>query len=292
MNPSVIGKTYTAEPVEVSRAAAMFYALAVGDATPQYFDDRVEGGIIAPPTAAALWARSAVTSVLTDPAVGIRYDRLLHFSQTFHWLTPVHPGDRISTRAAIRDIREYENGGLLTLETESINQYEQLTARGEWVFMDRSAGRPGAGKPPRLPSPEGSVTSETRIYVPSAQTFFYAEASGDRNPLHLDDAHAVERGLPGIILHGLCTMALCHRALTEALCRGEPSRIRTLSVRFSRPVFPGSYLYFKTVPTPSADSSTRIGIIAEDRKGNVVLRDAFCTLFFPGPRLSNSHGPC
>ena len=278
MNPSVIGKTYIAEPVEVSRAAAMFYALAVGDANTRYFDDRVEGGVMAPPMSAALWARNAIMSVLSDTKTDIRYDQLLHFSQTFHWMEPVRPGDLIATRAEIQDIREYENGGLITLKTESFNQREQLTAGGEWIFMDRSAGRPDAGKPPRLPAPEGPVTSEARVYVPSAQTFFYAEASGDRNPLHLDDAHARERGLPGIILHGLCTMALCHRALTAALCHGEPTHIRTLSVRFARPVFPGSHLYFKTVSPSNDTPPTRIGIIAEDREGNNVLRDAFCTL--------------
>ena len=278
MNPSVIGKTYVAEPIEVSRAAAMFYALAVGDANTRYFDNRTEGGVIAPPMSAALWARSAIKSVLSDPETEIRYDRILHYSQTFHWMEPIRPGDRISTRAAVRDIREFENGGLITIETESSNQHEQPTVRGEWVFMDRSAGRPNAGKPPRLAGPEGPITSEARIYVPSAQTFFYAEASGDRNPLHLDDTHAKERGLPGIILHGLCTMALCHRALTAALCHGEPTHISSLSVRFSRPVFPGSHLYFKTVSAPNDNPPTRIGIIAEDREGNLVLRDAFCTL--------------
>jgi acyl dehydratase len=61
-------------------------------------------------------------------------------------------------------------------------------------------------------------------------TYRYAGASGDYNPIHLDDEFARSVGLPGRILHGLWTMAQVARAQTEAA--GGPDRLKRLSVQF------------------------------------------------------------
>ncbi len=57
-------------------------------------------------------------------------------------------------------------------------------------------------------------------------TYRYAGASGDYNPIHLDDDLARSVGLPGRILHGLWTMAQVARA------QGDPLALRSLSVQF------------------------------------------------------------
>ena len=61
-------------------------------------------------------------------------------------------------------------------------------------------------------------------------TYRYAGASGDFNPIHLDEAFATQVGLPGRILHGLWTMAQVARALTEA--SGGPETLNSLKVEF------------------------------------------------------------
>jgi acyl dehydratase len=61
-------------------------------------------------------------------------------------------------------------------------------------------------------------------------TVRYAGASGDFNPIHIDEEFARQVGLPGRILHGLWTMAQVARAHTEAL--GGPDRLESLSVQF------------------------------------------------------------
>jgi acyl dehydratase len=58
----------------------------------------------------------------------------------------------------------------------------------------------------------------------------YAGASGDFNPIHIDEEFAHAVGLPGRILHGLWTMAQVARAETEAA--GGPQHLRRLSVQF------------------------------------------------------------
>ena len=64
----------------------------------------------------------------------------------------------------------------------------------------------------------------------------YAEASGDLNPIHTDPEAARAAGLPGIILHGTCTLAFAVSALVNGMLDADPARLRALAVRFSRPV--------------------------------------------------------
>ena len=61
-------------------------------------------------------------------------------------------------------------------------------------------------------------------------TVRYAGASGDFNPIHIDEEFAREVGLPGRILHGLWTMSQVARAHTDAA--GGPERLKRLSVQF------------------------------------------------------------
>ncbi len=62
-------------------------------------------------------------------------------------------------------------------------------------------------------------------------TVRYAGASGDFNPIHIDEEFALEVGLPGRILHGLWSMAQVARAATDA-AGGDPTALRSLSVQF------------------------------------------------------------
>jgi acyl dehydratase len=65
----------------------------------------------------------------------------------------------------------------------------------------------------------------------------YAEAGGDRNPLHQDDDIARAAGFPGIVAHGMFTMG--HLSACVSHWAGGPDRIRRLTAQFRAPVFPG-----------------------------------------------------
>jgi acyl dehydratase len=62
----------------------------------------------------------------------------------------------------------------------------------------------------------------------------YAGASGDFNPIHWSDRVATGVGLPGVIAHGMLTMALAGRLITR--WAGDPAAVRSYGVRFTRPV--------------------------------------------------------
>ncbi len=73
--------------------------------------------------------------------------------------------------------------------------------------------------------------------VTREQIAAYAEASGDRNPIHLDEAFAQSVGLGGVIAHGLLDLAFLAQCLTDWL--QDPGRLKALSCRFAAMVRPG-----------------------------------------------------
>ena len=76
----------------------------------------------------------------------------------------------------------------------------------------------------------GQELPELKVTPDRYLTVRYAGASGDFNPIHIDEEFAKQVGLPGRILHGLWTMAQVARAQTEAA--GGPHTLQRLSVGF------------------------------------------------------------
>lgn len=73
--------------------------------------------------------------------------------------------------------------------------------------------------------------------VARADLVAYADASGDRNPIHQDEAAAKAAGLPDVIAHGMYTMGLVSRAVLEwAADSGIDARLTDFSARFAKPV--------------------------------------------------------
>ncbi|WP_380170903.1 MaoC/PaaZ C-terminal domain-containing protein [Kineococcus sp. DHX-1] len=62
----------------------------------------------------------------------------------------------------------------------------------------------------------------------------YAEASGDRNPIHLDEATARSVGLPDVIAHGMLTMGLAGTVVADWV--GDPARVLSYGTKFTAPV--------------------------------------------------------
>ncbi|OLE24789.1 MAG: dehydratase [Actinobacteria bacterium 13_1_20CM_3_71_11] len=90
--------------------------------------------------------------------------------------------------------------------------------------------------------------------ITRAELVRYAGASGDFNPIHWSDRIATGVGLPGVIAHGMYTMALVARAVVE--WTGDPAAIVDLRVRFTRPV-----------PVPDTDEGTELMVTATVRDG-------------------------
>jgi acyl dehydratase len=82
----------------------------------------------------------------------------------------------------------------------------------------------------------GEEIPERSNVVDRAQLVQYAGASGDFNPIHWNPDFAQMVGLPGVIAHGMFTMALVARAVGE--WAGDPGAVRRISVQFRKEVLP------------------------------------------------------
>jgi acyl dehydratase len=105
---------------------------------------------------------------------------------------------------------------------------------------------------------------ELRVTPGPDTTVRYAGASGDFNPIHLDDEFARSVGLPGRILHGLWTMAQVARAQTEAA--GGPQHLRRLAVQFRGLGLPGEEIVVSSTVRESEDG--RAIVDTEARQGD------------------------
>jgi acyl dehydratase len=80
----------------------------------------------------------------------------------------------------------------------------------------------------------GDEIPERTFPVTRADLVRYAGASGDLNPIHWNERVATEVGLPGVIAHGMLTMGLAARAVSD--WAGDPGALVEYTVRFGRPV--------------------------------------------------------
>jgi acyl dehydratase len=102
-------------------------------------------------------------------------------------------------------------------------------------------------------------------------TVRYAGASGDFNPIHIDDDFARQVGLPGRILHGLWTMAQVARAQTEAA--GGPHALKRLSVTFRGMGVPEREITVTGSVTTVDDGVAVVHAVAE-QDGRAIIRNA------------------
>ncbi len=117
----------------------------------------------------------------------------------------------------------------------------------------------------------GEQIPEVRVTPDKYLTARYAGASGDFNPIHIDEELALAVGLPGRILHGLWTMAQVARAQTEAA--GGPEHLKRLSVQFRGMGVPEQEVIVTGTVRELADGRAVIDTVAE-QAGKQIIRNA------------------
>ena len=116
----------------------------------------------------------------------------------------------------------------------------------------------------------------------------YAEASGDRNPIHLDESFARSAGLPGVIAHGMLTMAFANQMVTDWL--GDRSLLKRLQGRFAGMVLPGDAVTCSGSVAAKDDESRRvvINLVVTNQRGEKVVNKGVAEAEFP-PQRSDTH---
>jgi acyl dehydratase len=108
--------------------------------------------------------------------------------------------------------------------------------------------------------------------VDAYRPIYYAAASGDFNPIHIDPSVGRAAGYQGVILQGMCTYAWAAEACAEYL--GDPARLWRLRVRFSRPLQVGDVVTFEGHCTAIEGGAIRIQLSAKNQLGDDVLKGA------------------
>ncbi len=114
----------------------------------------------------------------------------------------------------------------------------------------------------------GGEIPEVRVTPDKYLTARYAGASGDFNPIHIDEEFARAVGLPGRILHGLWTMAQVARAQTEAA--GGPEHLKRLSVQFRGMGVPEQEVVVKGTVRELSEGRFVVDTVAEQADKQIV----------------------
>ena len=210
------------------------------------------GGRTAGPVFAIVPAWETIPAASRSVASDEARRRIVHAAQDIHLHAAIEAGMSVRTTATPVGIFARRSGTALVIKAES-RADGQLVAE-QYVtelFRDLEVGEDRGEPAPDVPA--GARDGEPReatFAVAGDQAERYARASGDHNPIHLDDEAARAVGLPGRILHGLCTLALAGRAVANVAGR-DPTR---LAVRFSAPVALGATVTTRVWPDLSFEA--------------------------------------
>jgi acyl dehydratase len=242
---------------EVTGERIAEYAAATNDPIPAH-----RSGDIAPP----VFAIVPVFQALLAPAVEVMpvelIPRIVHGEQDFHFHRPIYPGDRLVSRAKMIGYEGLEKGTrsaiLLECRTENgelVNeQYVTTFVRG--FSAGKAVGQLSPGHKFDDALHQQAPLAKAHAHVDLDQTFRYSPASGDPMPIHLDEEVARSAGLPGIIAHGLCTMAMTSWAVLNEVGGSDTKRLRRLAVRFAKMVIPGDDLETRIWKTGTGEGAT------------------------------------
>lgn len=189
---------------------------------------------------------------ISDPRTGIDATRAVHGEHAIRMHAPLPAAGRLRGETRVTDIidKGKDKGALLIFERDLfdndsgrlIASIEQRTlCRGDGGFALPDAAKNGKALPVQAWSP-ATAASEVVDNRSLPQSALIYRLCGDMNPLHADPQVARSAGFERPILHGLCTFGMAARAIIAACCNNQAASLRSLSVRFAAPVFPGETL--------------------------------------------------
>jgi acyl dehydratase len=185
-----------------------------------------------------------------DPRYGIDWVKVLHAEQAFTVHAPIPPAGAIRGVTRISGIEDKGAGkGALVHQVKELYDQADDThlASVRQTLMLRGNGGEGAfGKAEEQPAalPDAAPTATVDIPTRPGLALLY-RLNGDWNPLHADPAVAAKAGFDRPILHGMCSLGLAARAIIQHYGDFDPDRLKSMFVRFSRPVIPGETLRFE-----------------------------------------------
>ncbi len=246
------------EPTESSydeRDLAL-YALGVGAGDDPYDDKDLQlvyemhgSGFKAIPSYAVIPAVNQILGMAKEgkaaPGFHFGLDRLLHGEQYTEVVRPLPRHATLTHKSNVKRIYDKGKNALITYETKSYDENDNLMIVNELTAVIRGAGGwggdRGSSEPVNVaPERKPDVVVEQRIGANQALLY---RLSGDWNPLHVDPNMAKAFGFEKPILHGLCTFGHATRhVISGCFPDADPRLFKSIKVRFADSVYPGETL--------------------------------------------------
>ncbi|HEY3357767.1 MAG TPA: SDR family NAD(P)-dependent oxidoreductase [Polyangia bacterium] len=276
MNRAGLGKLYHGQPAVVKLDDVVGFAVATNDQNPHYVDLKRPGGVIAPPLFPVKFCNQMYFQVFNDASLKVDLARLLFGEMELRFFAPVHPRDIVAAKSQVIGLEDKDTGQILTVRTRLITDGE---ARCEadaaffvrWAKKGRLKALKAALKDGAAKEAAPEVAFEEPMQARDDQTNLFARAADDPNPIHVDESFAKAVGLPGRILHGLCTMSFCGQAFVQRACAGDPARLLRLKVRFAKPARPGQIITTRAFAPTVTDGVRHYRFVAVNDAGETVI---------------------
>ena len=256
LNRDFLGKEYSTGPQLVEPESIRQYALATNEKNPRYLSTEP-----VPPPLYSVVFLPPILNLLVDDSEDLDLNilRVVHAGHKMSWREVIRPGDKIHTTAKIVNMEQRGVNDILDMhilckreETIVVEMDFRLLVRG------KKATREGKPKGSTQVIERGKLLAKKTTVVTDDQGIRYAEASGDHNPIHTSDEIARSVGLPSAILQGLCTMAFASQVLVDELVNGDPSRLKSMEVRFSKPLLMDQILTTEVYEAEIKDDGTHV----------------------------------
>ena len=263
LNHELVGRRYSGAPYEVTAEAIAAYARATNDGNETYLGDAP----VASPVFPVVPAFPTFMAAAEDPELGADLMRLVHIAESHVIHRLLRPGDVVTPTSELEAVAEEEGGESFTLRADLVLADGTAACEASARMVIRAAGRRRrrAAAPEREERPP--IVFEQDTMVENDQPRRYADASGDRNPIHLSEEAARAARLPGVILHGMCTMAMAVKGAVDGLAAGDPTRVRRVALEFFKPVYPGQAITTRFWKLESSAAPGGYGFEVTNRHG-------------------------
>jgi acyl dehydratase len=237
-----LGSASTGAVVVAAVDRSIAFAAAINDSDPAH-----RSGRAVPPMFAVVPIYSVLYAAVDRVTPEAYREQVVHRAHEIEFVRPIAIGARLQAVARPVGLHAVRSGTAVTVQITVSDEAgpcaEQFaTAQVRGLVIEHDAGVVAPGQTEGRPTLENAPPREARTRVDADQTHRYAAASGDTMALHLDDEVARALGFPGVIAHGLWTMAATSVAAIATCCAGDADRLSRLAVRLAAPVFPGDVL--------------------------------------------------
>ena len=260
LNREFIGKEYQTGPQLVDPDSIRQFSLATNEKNPRYLNTESGADIVPPPIYPVVFLPPILSQLVEDmEEMNLNILRAVHAEHKMSWREALRSGDRIHTIAKITNMEQRGINQVLEMQIRCMRE-DVIVVEMIYRLIIRGKKTKGKEKPAgviQAPEKRDVLVKGTSV-VTDDQGVRYAEASGDHNPIHTSDEIARSVGLPRAILHGLCTMALASQVLVDELLDGDSNRLKSMEVRFSKPVLLDQSIVTKVYDAGIKDSGIHV----------------------------------